>query len=709
MTTTDGNYRKILNGMSKAFVIASVKGHQIDEIVKSPIIDINGAFEVIFGIKMSEATGRELGEIFKMMLPKWFEMIASTCLNNETTIFECGLTNQLTFYKTEAFMIDTNTLALIIEDITDLKQANEQIKFQAFLLENINCAIGATDFNGHYIYWNKHMETLFQWKKEEIIGKHILEVRLTEDMKTTDQEIFEQLQKTGYMEFEAMCPKKDKTAFPAHIIVASLKNEANDIIALVGIHTDITEQKKLEDAMKLCDERWKFALEGSGDGVFDYNVKTQETHYSDKWKLITGVKAKDDSPDLENWLKRICLEDRKKTEKLFFDHIKGKSNQFVCEHRILVNGIYKWCLTRAKIIVRDDDGAPVRVIGTLSDINELKHLEEKYEMTKKELLEKFTYKDIVGRSPQIIKIKDMLPTLSAGDCNILIEGPSGTGKNLVAKTIHSLSERRDKPLMTINCGALPENLLESELFGYVKGAFTDAKKDRPGKIQSADGGIVFLDEIGDLPLSMQVKLLHFIEEKRFEPLGSDKSYKADVRIIAATNRNLLNLVKEKKFREDLFYRLKIVHLIIPHLKDRFEDIELLISRFLIDLSHKYGKNINKIATEAYQMLLSYDYPGNVRELYNMMEHAFLFCKEDILHLKHFAEEHQKSLPKTPEPIQEITLANESRLSAAKLKTESQNIAAALKKFNNNRNKVAEYLKVSRVTLWRLMKKYGFID
>ncbi|HNY10056.1 MAG TPA: PAS domain S-box protein, partial [Candidatus Wallbacteria bacterium] len=294
MINIDNSYLKVLNAMSKAFVMVSIKGLKIDEILKSHVIYINEAFETISGIKTSETTGKEFGDVFKMMLPEWFETIANTCKNNEPAIFECGLTDQLVFYKTEAFMTDNNTLAIIIEDITDLKHANEQIKFQAFLLENINCAIGATDFNGRYIYWNKHMETMFQWKKEDIIGKHILEVRLTEDMKTNDKKKFEQIQKIGYMEFETMCPKKDKTTFPAHVIVASLKNEAGNITALVGIHTDITEKKKMEDAIKLSDERWKFALEGSGDGVFDYNIKTKEMHYSDKWKLITGIKTKND-------------------------------------------------------------------------------------------------------------------------------------------------------------------------------------------------------------------------------------------------------------------------------------------------------------------------------------------------------------------------------------------------------------------------------
>ncbi|HOT77243.1 MAG TPA: PAS domain S-box protein, partial [Candidatus Wallbacteria bacterium] len=168
-------------------------------------------------------------------------------------------------FKTYFVEVPHDFFALIIVDMNEAKKAGEQIKFQAFLLENINCAIGATDFNGRYIYWNKHMETLFHWKKEEVLGRHMLEIRLTEDMKASDFEMFERIKKDGYMEFETNCPRKDRTSFPAHVIVASLKDENGNIMALVGIHTDISEQKKLEAALKESNERWQYALEGSGD------------------------------------------------------------------------------------------------------------------------------------------------------------------------------------------------------------------------------------------------------------------------------------------------------------------------------------------------------------------------------------------------------------------------------------------------------------
>jgi PAS domain S-box-containing protein len=667
-------------------------------------VNANGAFYGLVESNEYEAAGLAFEILFKMMRPEWFRFVLTALSADGSKEYDCSSADGIRHLKTHVVKFASNLFALIIVDITEVRRYNDQIKFQAFLLDNINCAIGATDYNGRYIYWNKHMETLFQWKKEEIIGRHMLEIRLTEDMKVNDSIVFERIQKDGYMEFDTNCPRKDKTSFPAHVIVASLKDENGNIMALVGIHTDISEHKKLEAALKESNERWQYALEGSGDGIWDYNIQTRKVYFSPHWKKLLLYEENEIGDELCDWLKLIHPDDKKTFDQNLLQHLGGVCDQFVCEHRIkCADGLYKWFLARAKIIVYSEDKRPLRLIGTLSDISSIKSMEREVFQTKKKLLEKYTFNDIVGQSPQIMKLVNILPTVAQSDCNILIEGPSGTGKNLIAKAIYNISARSASPFHIINCGALPETLLESELFGYVKGAFTDAKKDKPGKFALADGGIVFLDEIAELPQATQAKLLHFIEDKIFTPLGGTRTLKADVRIIAATNRDLLALIREKKFRDDLYYRLKIVNVKVPPLKERLEDIELLLQRFMDELNLKYSKNITMISQNAYEFLMVYDYPGNVRELRNMLEHAFIFCHDNVLKPENFPEDYQKKIMETLAPggPSESKKRGQNFIDAEYLKK-------TLKKNGFNRNRTAAELAVSRITLWRLMKKYEII-
>jgi len=697
---------KSFANMSKSFLLLELSKDKPDKAENYKVVGVNPAFEKLAQTKKSDAVGKSAGEIWPGPGIEWVKIIDGVIKNGGSIEFETGSHESGNYYKIEAFRPQEELLAVMIENISHQKNVTEQIRFQAFLLENINCAIGATDYKGNYIYWNKHMEKLFQWKKEEILGKNLVDIRLNEDMKAGDKKLFEQLQTSGYMEFEAMCPRKDKTAFPAHVIVASLKDKNGDITALVGIHTDITEQKKLEAELRESRERWRFALEGSGDGVWDWNIVTNEVFYSDFWKSLVEVRKTDDRRDITNWLDRVHPEDRAMVEAGLENHIKGGTPHFSCEHRIrCANKIYKWFLGRGKITETSPDGKPARMIGTLSDISDRKSMENEVHFAKKMLLDKNTFHDIVGRSAQMKKIMNILPTVARSDCNVLIEGPSGTGKSLVARAIHELSPRRESPFHIINCGSLPETLLESELFGYAKGAFTDAKKDKPGKFETAGGGVILLDEIGDMPLSTQVKILNFIENKTYEPLGGNIVKKSDIRLIASTNRDIDGLLKKKLFREDLYYRLKIVSIKIPPLNKRLDDIELLTERFMDDFNRKYARNVIKIERELNKFLLAYDYPGNARELYNMLEHAYIFCNGPVLKMDHLPEEYRAKT----RPVKGFKKTGKVRLiDAIKDSSEIKTLVDALKKNDYNRNRTSEHLGVNRVQLWRLMKKHGLL-
>ncbi|MFN3598849.1 MAG: sigma-54 interaction domain-containing protein [Aquificaceae bacterium] len=290
---------------------------------------------------------------------------------------------------------------------------------------------------------------------------------------------------------------------------------------------------------------------------------------------------------------------------------------------------------------------------------------------------------ILTKSPAFQRILDTVKTVAEYDVNILLEGETGTGKSLLAKYIHYLSPRRDKPLVRINCSAIPETLLEAELFGYVKGAFTNAIKDKPGKVELAEGGTLLLDEMGDMSLSLQAKILHLVQEKEFERLGDTRTRKANIRIIASTNKNLKELIKQGQFREDLYYRLSVVKIHLPPLRDRKEDIPMLVSHFIEKYSRKYSRRIKGITSEAVKLLLSHDFPGNVRELENLIEHAVITCKGSLI------KPEDIPLEKESKPLEEM-----------------ERIRKVLEEVRGNKSLAAKILGIHRTTLWRKLREFG---
>jgi PAS domain S-box-containing protein len=336
-----------------------------------------------------------------------------------------------------------------------------------------------------------------------------------------------------------------------------------------------------------------------------------------------------------------------------------------------------------------------QIIGGVETFRDLSVIEE----LKKELSQQYTFGDIVSKNHFIHDIFNILPNISESDSTVLIQGASGTGKELFAKAIHNLSLRKNKPFIKVNCGALPDSLLESELFGYEKGAFTDAKKDKPGRFTLANGGTIFLDEVGDMSPSLQVKLLRVLQEKEYEPLGSTIPKKTDVRIIAATNKDLSKMLNEGKFRDDLYYRLNVVKIDLPALSHRREDIPLLIDAFVRKFNAKMGKKISGVSDRALRLLLRYEYPGNVRELENIIEHAFVLCGKDRIELECLPKEIVGSQMETTFPL---PTKEESPFDQA----EAEVIEKALKKYGGDRIKTANELGIGRTTLWRKIRKYG---
>ncbi|MGB9867324.1 MAG: sigma-54-dependent transcriptional regulator [Bacillota bacterium] len=330
-------------------------------------------------------------------------------------------------------------------------------------------------------------------------------------------------------------------------------------------------------------------------------------------------------------------------------------------------------------------------------------LAREVEQLRSELEEKFHTKNIITASPAMLNVFRIIEKVAQTDAPVLIEGESGTGKELVARAIHWESARRRKPFLPVNCAALPENLLESELFGYEEGAFTGAKRRKPGKFELADGGTVFLDEIGDLPQGMQAKVLRVIEEKEIERLGGTKRIPVDIRIISATNKSLREQVEKGEFRQDLYYRLAVIPITLPPLRERKEDIPLLVAHFLQTFTRSNGKKVTSVSPEAMALLKEYSWPGNVRELKNVIQQAVVLGEGEVLTVEMLPDYIRRAVEQCGTTLSASGGALRGKLKEMRMEQERQIIEQALAKFGGNRTKAAEYLGISRRALQAKIK------
>ncbi len=331
-----------------------------------------------------------------------------------------------------------------------------------------------------------------------------------------------------------------------------------------------------------------------------------------------------------------------------------------------------------------------RIIGGVESFRDLRVAEE----LRRQAEQQDSFSDIIGRSAAMRRLFDILPAVAASDSTVLVEGASGTGKELVARALHRLSRRNARRFVALNCGALPDTLLESELFGYKAGAFTDARKDKPGRFALAEGGTIFLDEIGDISAAMQVRLLRVLQERVYDPLGSVESVKCDVRVVAATNQSLATLVREGRFRADLFYRVNVVRLELPPLRDRREDLPLLAEHFVARFNRLQGRAVPGLADAALAALLAHDFPGNIRELENVIEHAFILCGQGLIEPRHLPPPLRGNAPATPNGLPAgLTLATMERML----------LRDALRRHAGNHAAAARELGIHVSTLFRKLK------
>jgi len=348
-------------------------------------------------------------------------------------------------------------------------------------------------------------------------------------------------------------------------------------------------------------------------------------------------------------------------------------------------------------VLQDDKGNVLGAVETLTDLTEIVKKENQIEAFRRELRSEDGFHGLLGSSVLMKQIFELIANVAKSDAPVIIFGESGTGKELASRAIHTVSDRKEAPFVKVNCASLTESLLESELFGHVKGAYTGAYRDRTGRFETAQGGYVFLDEIGDMPLSTQVKLLRVLEEKIIERVGDSEPIPVDVRVISATNRNLREMVNTGKFREDLYFRINVIPIYLPPLREKLEDIPILAESFFRKIKLKSSKKIDGISMDAMEILMKYSWPGNVRELKSVFEYAFVTCQESLIQPCNLPPGTVR--PKIPAKRDEPGLLKREEI-------KKQQLMEALKSAGGNQSKAAGILGVTRVTVWNRMKKYG---
>lgn len=428
-------------------------------------------------------------------------------------------------------------------------------------------------------------------------------------------------------------------------------------------------------------------LESISDGVFTVNERWEITSFNRAAEEITGVPRGDaiGRRCSDVFRSSMCgaacaLAQTLKTGR----PIIGKSGYIIDSEGTRIP------ISISTAVLRDPDGRVIGGAETFRDLSEVEILRE-------ELAGKFLIGDLASRSPLMQQVFEVLPAISSSPSTVLILGDTGTGKELVARTIHSLSPRSKKPFVAVNCGALPDALLESELFGYKAGAFTGANRDKPGRFALARGGTIFLDEIGEITPALQVRLLRVLQERTYEPLGSTRPETAEVRVIAASNKDLADQMHKGLFRDDLYYRINVVRIELPPLRRRKEDIPLLVNQFISRFNRLQQKSVQGVSAETLSLLMAYDWPGNIRELENVIERAFILCDSGYIGIAHLPGELT---------AQKMALRWDANVKSAHEILDAQVIRTALERNSNNRAAAARELGIHKTTLFRRIKKLG---
>jgi PAS domain S-box-containing protein len=597
------------------------------------------------------------------------------------------------------------------------KRLNESIlrfKETAELLPTIICEV---DLNLRFLYTNQLGLELFGYTTGDLEkGIYMSDVIDESELKRMKENIAIKLS-GGEFPPQVYTLKFKNNTTRAFYIHSSVMIRDKAVIGMRSCLTDITPLIEAENRLKKSEQRFRTIFSGSPIGIIVCNYDGEIVDMNSSFGAMFGLpdisacnqlpfKLFEHPPFMKENKSSIISGNAFHTESdwdFMFVKVDKRYELISAGNRYL-----EWHV----VSLTDDSSKPIFLVQ-VQDVTERRKKEEalltierdaarKANLIAEELLRKLSQCETVSvfesRSESMHKIIKILPDISRTDVTVLITGESGTGKERIARAIHDMSPRKDKPFIAINCGALPDTLLESELFGHKAGAFTDAKKDKAGKFQLVEGGTLFLDEIGEMSQAMQVKLLRVIQERCFEPLGGNQSIPLNARIIAATNRDLPKMVAESAFREDLYYRIKVISFELPPLRQRRNDIPVLIDFFIKKFNRVFNKNILEISKPALKILLSHNYSGNIRELEHIMEHAFVFCNGSLIEPDHLPSDlvsSQQSQKNGYNPFDTIVGLED---------LERQYFKHLLEKFDGDRSEIADFLHIHRTTLFRKLKQ-----
>lgn len=645
------------------------------------IVSFNRAAEKITGWKAEDALGKTCQEIFPA------ELCENGCLIRSSIEQEKSFTEQTVFMThkdgrffplalTSSPLYDLN--GRVIGGVQTFHDCSDALN-NALILASVADGVFTIDRNRIITSFNRAAESITGWRQDEVIGKPCSEI-FHSSICGKDCLLMKAIDGNSmYIDRSIFIKGKAGNSIPVTISSAPLFDDFGNIIGGIETFRDNTSSI-----------RENLILDSIADGVFTVDRNWNITSFNRAAEEITGW-SRDDAMGLS------CSD-------IFHSSICGK-NCAIAESLYLGAPVANRSITirnskgeKVPISISaapltDHEGNIIGGVETFRDLTTITTLRQ-------QLSQKYTFDAIISKSASMQRLFNILPDIARSPSTVLILGESGTGKELIARALYNASERQDKPFIIVNCAALPETLLESELFGYKAGAFTDARKDKLGRFAAAEGGTLFLDEIGDLPGSVQVKLLRVLQEKVYEPLGSNTPVKADVRIITATNRNLQTLVLEGLFRDDLFYRLNVVKISLPPLRERKEDIPLLIDHFIKKYSAQQGKDIVGISSGALTLLMRYDYPGNIRELENIIEYSFILCEGGYIQPQHLPEPFATGF-EAPSPVSTGEAGPQTLEDI-----EKQAILLSLERNRWKKMATCRELAISKDTLRRKIERYG---
>ncbi len=645
------------------------------------ITSFNHAAEKITGWAEAEVIGHPCKSVFHTNICSSNCAIAEgilkkTCISERMAYIQGKDGHSIPVKVSAAPLLDLNDA--IIGGVETFRDITSTLQTE-LILSAVADGVFTVDRDGRITSFNAAAERITGWKEREVIGKVCSLVLLSST--NVESCTLGRCMREGraIADHESFIIGKDGYSIPVSISAAPFLDHRGQIIG--GVQSFWDNTASLQNAL---------ILDSVADGVFTVDRNWRITSFNLAAELITGwTREKAIGKNCSDiFQSSICGKNCAIAESLYTGKPVANRSITIKDRKDRVKSI---SISAAPLV--DHEGNVVGGVETFRDLSVEVSLRQ-------QLTRRYTFDQIISKSTSMQRIFEILPDIARSESNVLILGESGTGKELVASAIYHASHRNEAPFVTVNCGALPDTLLESELFGYKAGAFTDARKDKEGRFAAAEGGTLFLDEIGDIPHSLQVKLLRVLQQKTYEPLGSNTPVKADVRIITATNRDLPQLVRDGEFRDDLYYRLNVVNIQLPPLRERVEDIPLLVDHFVKKFSAEKQKDIVGVSDKVIARLMRYSYPGNIRELENIIEYAFILCPGGYIQEEHLPEEISI---KTAAPETAVCLTSGGQTLD---EIERQAILQSLERNRWKKMLTCRELQISKDTLRRKIEHYG---